>query len=55
MQLPSPSSHRYLMVPSSWDTCLRATLGTVRKQVSFSFSRSDLDRSVISSKEVTPR
>ena len=29
MQLPSCSSQRYLIVPSSFDTCLRATVGTV--------------------------
>ena len=55
MQLPSESSHRYLMVPSSLDTCFRATLGTVRKHCSASFCRRALDRSLISSKEVTPR
>ena len=54
-QLPSDSSHRYLMVPSSLDTCFRATWGGVRKASWESFSRSALDRSVISSKEVTPR
>ena len=55
MQLPSESSHRYLMVPSSRETCLRATLGAVMTQVPFSFSRRALDRFVISSKDVTPR
>ena len=55
MQLPSASSQRYLMVPSSFDTCFRATLGAVRMQVSFSFSRRDLERFVIPSKSVTPR
>ena len=55
MQLPSASSHRYFMVPSSLDTCFRATLGTVRMQVSHSFSRRDLERLVISSKDVAPR
>ena len=55
MQLPSPISQRYLMVPSSRDTCFRATLGAVMKQVSFSFSRRGLERFVIPSKSVTPR
>ena len=43
------------MVPSSRDTCLRATLGAVMKQVSVSFSRRGLERFVISSKSVAPR
>ena len=54
-QLPSDSSHRYLMVPSSRDTYFLATWGGVRKAREDSFSRSALDRSVISSKEETPR
>ena len=55
MQLPSDSSHRYLMVPSSRDSCFRATVGAVIKQRSASFSRSGLERFVMSSKDVTPR
>ena len=55
MQLPSDSSHRYLMVPSSRDSCLRATTGAVIKHRPFSFSRRDLERLVISSKEAAPR
>ena len=55
MQLPSASSHRYFMVPSSLDTCFRATVGAVIQHVSASWTRRGLDRSVISSKERTPR
>ena len=37
------------------EPAFRATLGTVRKHCSASFCRRALDRSLISSKEVTPR
>ena len=43
------------MVPSSLETCFRATVGTVSRHCSFSFSRRGLERLLISSKEVTPR
>ena len=43
------------MVPSSLDSCFRATLGGVSRHWFFSFSRRLLDRSDIWSKEVTPR
>ena len=54
MQLPSESSHRYFMVPSCWETCFRATLGTVRIHSAASWSRRVLGRLVISSKERAP-
>ena len=55
MQLPSANSHKYLTVPSSFEVCFRATVGAVMKHVSASWARSGLDKSVISSKERTPR
>ena len=55
MQLPSASSQRYLMVPSSRETCFRATVGAVMKHCSASWVRRGLERSVIPSKDVMPR
>ena len=42
-----------MCVPSAWDTCFLATAGPLRKNLSPSFSRRDLDMSLISSKERT--
>ena len=55
MQLPSGNSQRYFTVPSAWDTCFLATAGPLRKNRSPSLSRRDLDMSLISWKERTPR
>ena len=55
IQFPSKSRHRYFMVPSAWDTCFRSTVGTVKRHCSLSISRRDLGRSLISSKDSTPR
>ena len=43
------------MVPSRADTCFRATWGRVIRHSAASFSRRDLERLVISSKEPAPR
>ena len=47
MQLPSDSSQRYLIVPSSRDTCLRATTGAVIVYSAASFSRSGFGTLII--------
>ena len=44
MQFPSDKRHKYLMVPSRADTCLRSTAGGQSWQLAFSFSRKGLDR-----------
>ena len=54
MQFPSASSQRYFTVPSSREVCFRAIFGGVRVQHSFSFSRSGLERFVISSQLSAP-
>ena len=53
MQLPSGSCHRYFMVPSSLETCFRATTGggDDTSAPGRASARRALGRSVISSKE----
>ena len=54
-QLPSRSFQRYLIVPSSFETCLRATEGAVMSYSPSSFLRRGLERFVMASKLTAPR
>src|ERR1700674_2634977 len=54
MPLPTPTSKSHLTVPSS-ERCSERIAGGVIAALAFSFSRSDLARSVMASKSATPR